>query len=60
VGGAPTPSRAASPPAARSERIHVFRDATEAMRHCEQFGGVRIANPLARPPPAAPAANPGK
>ena len=46
--------------AARGERIHVFRDATEAMRHCEQFGGVRIANPLARPPPAAPAANPGK
>jgi hypothetical protein len=46
--------------AARGERIHVFRDATEAMRHCEQFGGVRIANPLARPPPAAPASNPGK
>ena len=45
--------------AARGERIHAFREATEAMNHCEQFGGVRIANPLARRP-AADAAHPGK
>src|SRR5262249_35426971 len=46
--------------AARGERIHVFRDATEAMTHCAQFGGARIPNPLARPAPAVPAAQPGK
>jgi hypothetical protein len=45
--------------AARGERIHAFREATEAMNHCEQFGGVRIANPLAKRP-AADAATPGK
>lgn len=45
--------------AARRERIHAFREATEAMNHCEQFGGVRIANPLAKRP-AADAATPGK
>lgn len=45
--------------AARGERTHAFREATEAMNHCEQFGGVRIANPLAKRP-AADAATPGK
>jgi hypothetical protein len=45
--------------AARGERIHAFREATEAMNHCEQFGGDRIANPLAKRP-TADAATPGK
>jgi hypothetical protein len=41
-------SRVVSVPAAH-ERIHVFRDVTEALNHCAQFGGARIANPLAAP-----------
>ena len=51
-------SRVPSVPA-RGERIHAFSVATEAMNHCAQFGGVRIANPLARRPPVDDA-SPGK
>jgi len=43
-------SRVESVPA-RHERIHVFEDPTQAMSHCVQFGGARIADPFL--PPAA-------
>jgi hypothetical protein len=33
--------------ATRGERIHVFRQWTDAMNHCAQFGGARIADPFA-------------
>jgi hypothetical protein len=34
--------------ATRRERIHVFLEPTEAMNHCVQFGGARIADPFLR------------
>jgi len=38
-------SRVASD-AAHGERVHVFLDAAEAARHCDQFDGAPLPNPL--------------